>query len=595
MGPSVIDANTSKTFFGMIAGKAPVQMQVNFTTKPTARTGQGGDGNYIVQATTLNLLYYKPASSYKQITFFLQYLDPNTANNWITYDAKYPEVSYGINTANLVVNTTKDYTNYNNILKTGQFAYNSTSMDPRTGRWGMVANSQLGSVSPGTWGSQNPSSNTSYLLETTANSTYNSATLGTFSVLETDRPRADKANLVLYATPCAVSQNGTPGPNNQMHWFSGTTYYASAGSPGYASPFDFMGLFTQNNPALLFNSKGGPSVAATAGQQNYVEDADGMVRLAMGGYNTDTAMTDSSTSSLAQTPSSDPSRIGLPEATASTVSDNAVATATAQTQSRPMILNRPFRSVSEMSYAFQGTPWKNIDFFTPASGDSALLDTFCLTQPPASAMVAGKVDLNTRQIPVLQALVAGAYRDEFNNVSSPPSYALPPLSGAEANNVATKLVGITSDTTHAWRGPLKNISGLVGRFVASPGSTTGYSDFYTYAPASPANGQPASMTYAGLSAALDSTVYTNSTNSASASAPYIQRFREAGLRPLVDAGQVRVWNLLIDVVAQTGRYPKSATGFDQFVVNGQTRLWVHVAIDRYTGQVIDKQVEVVTP
>jgi hypothetical protein len=29
------------------------------------------------------------------------------------------------------------------------------------------------------------------------------------------------------------------------------------------------------------------------------------------------------------------------------------------------------------------------------------------------------------------------------------------------------------------------------------------------------------------------------------------------------------------------------------VVEGEQRYWVHVAIDRFTGQVIDKQIEVV--
>ena len=32
---------------------------------------------------------------------------------------------------------------------------------------------------------------------------------------------------------------------------------------------------------------------------------------------------------------------------------------------------------------------------------------------------------------------------------------------------------------------------------------------------------------------------------------------------------------------------------DQFLVEGEQRYWVHVAIDRLTGEVIDKQTEVV--
>jgi hypothetical protein len=50
---------------------------------------------------------------------------------------------------------------------------------------------------------------------------------------------------------------------------------------------------------------------------------------------------------------------------------------------------------------------------------------------------------------------------------------------------------------------------------------------------------------------------------------------------------------MIDVVAQTGRYPQSAGTLDKYVVEGEQRYWVHVAIDRLTGEVIDKQIEVV--
>jgi hypothetical protein len=58
--------------------------------------------------------------------------------------------------------------------------------------------------------------------------------------------------------------------------------------------------------------------------------------------------------------------------------------------------------------------------------------------------------------------------------------------------------------------------------------------------------------------------------------------------------QTRVWNLLIDVVAQSGRYKPNATSLqNDFIVEGEQHYWVHVAIDRFTGQVIDKQIEVV--
>jgi hypothetical protein len=70
--------------------------------------------------------------------------------------------------------------------------------------------------------------------------------------------------------------------------------------------------------------------------------------------------------------------------------------------------------------------------------------------------------------------------------------------------------------------------------------------------------------------------------------------RESIARALSETVQTRTWNLLIDVIAQSGHYPPNAASFANFVVEGEKHYWVHVAIDRFTGQVIDRQVEVVT-
>ena len=69
--------------------------------------------------------------------------------------------------------------------------------------------------------------------------------------------------------------------------------------------------------------------------------------------------------------------------------------------------------------------------------------------------------------------------------------------------------------------------------------------------------------------------------------------QETVTRALAEVGQTRTWNLLIDVVAQSGRYPPTATNLSQFVVEGEKRYWLHVAIDRFTGEVIDQQLEAV--
>ena len=51
---------------------------------------------------------------------------------------------------------------------------------------------------------------------------------------------------------------------------------------------------------------------------------------------------------------------------------------------------------------------------------------------------------------------------------------------------------------------------------------------------------------------------------------------------------------MIDAIAQSGHYKPNATSpQNDFIVEGEQHYWVHVAIDRFTGQVIDKQIEAV--
>ena len=69
------------------------------------------------------------------------------------------------------------------------------------------------------------------------------------------------------------------------------------------------------------------------------------------------------------------------------------------------------------------------------------------------------------------------------------------------------------------------------------------------------------------------------------------RMREAVVRALVDSGQTRVWNIMLDLIVQTGRLPSAATDLKQFVKEGEHRVWVFLAIDRLTGEVLDKIVE----
>jgi hypothetical protein len=49
----------------------------------------------------------------------------------------------------------------------------------------------------------------------------------------------------------------------------------------------------------------------------------------------------------------------------------------------------------------------------------------------------------------------------------------------------------------------------------------------------------------------------------------------------------------LDVIVQTGNYPLKASGAQHIMVTGETRAWVHLAIDRLTGEVLERQVEFV--
>jgi hypothetical protein len=247
---------------------------------------------------------------------------------------------------------------------------------------------------------------------------------------------------------------------------------------------------------------------------------------------------------------------------------------------RPVVLNRPFRSVSELGVVFSGTPWRNLDFTVPESGAAALLDLFCLNDTSDSrAMVAGRVNLNTRQVPVLRAILSGAYKDEFNLGNTLVNGT---MSTNLANAVASALVARTHSTNYP-SGPLMNISELTGSWNSQVNTSGGA-----------ING---SASYTGFS---DDTISSSTNDLTSTLASYgtdpeirIERFREASVRGLASTGQTRVWNLMIDLIVQTGRYPPQATGLDQFQVEGEQRLWVHLAIDRLTGQLLDKQIEVV--
>jgi hypothetical protein len=207
------------------------------------------------------------------------------------------------------------------------------------------------------------------------------------------------------------------------------------------------------------------------------------------------------------------------------------------------VLNRPFQNVGELGYAYNPITGNTLDFRTAGSSDAALLDflTFNTTDNTATYNVpyplrAGLVNINTRNSAVIAAILTGASLNETS-----------PATGVSASGARTA-------------------AGLIA------------------AATDPSSGQPATSRrdIARLAAAVTNSPFTTN-----------EETRETVARALTDTTQTRTWGLLIDVVAQSGRYAPGETDLRKFIVEGEQHYWVHVAIDRFTGQVLDKQIEVV--
>jgi hypothetical protein len=608
-------------------------------------------------------------------TYRIQYAT-NSAGPWYTYDKKYGKYSSGTSGGwdggqTPMVGYIGAPTLFNGYDKStpsgsqrpGDSGYWCTAIDPRSGRFGLVTSAHENSTgsghgfcfgyrlrepccNPAAVGGWNMSGGMGVNIFTFWGwLDYINGVTGTL------RPFAQAG---AYTDGWRDFQTNMPRWNYQQWFVNGVGQ-----SLGLMAP---IGSLEQNNSDswTSYQQAYTNTVPACQVAPFYYADPDGVVRRAMGAYvprikalnDTNISLVEyTGTTTVADVgaigalPNLAPANttVGLPMARASTnatvttnlgidgtmtIISNSVATTANyvyQDQSRPYFLNRPYRTVAELGCVFRDTPWKNLDFFTPESADNPLLDVFSISENiDPSGLVAGKIDLNTRQQPVLQAILSGGALDDSQTglgLNTPASFA----TNAFASNVAAALINRTTNTANPTNGPLMNPAELVGRYMISNaiknvslqpivdlGKNSNPSISLLTAASNFCDGK---LSYAGFSggawdsvngAPLISSPSTDVTSAADASyaasatlngiqetVKYVQRFHEAPIRALAACGQTRVWNLMIDVVAQTGKYPMSAAGIDNFMVEGEQRYWVHLAIDRLTGQVLDKQIEVV--
>lgn len=239
-------------------------------------------------------------------------------------------------------------------------------------------------------------------------------------------------------------------------------------------------------------------------------------------------------------------------------------------KARPIILNRPFQSVAEMSYASRDLPWKTLDFWNANSGDSALLDYFCLNSSEidagATPIIAGVVNPNTASPVVLAALISGASKDVKRDGSAA-------IDWTQALKIAESLSAYLQSTSSD-AGPLRSRAEIIGRWDSSLKKFTG----------------PWTGTFVGTTRSENAGSQATRDALGNDVAFYEPR-RVSLVRALADNAEPRVWNLLIDITAQSGRISPNTTDLEDFVVEGSVRQWIFVAIDRMTGKILDQRLE----
>ncbi len=208
----------------------------------------------------------------------------------------------------------------------------------------------------------------------------------------------------------------------------------------------------------------------------------------------------------------------------------------------PIVLNHPFSNVGEFGYGLD-TPngFQPLSFVTETSNDKAVLDFFTYNPILHTYPRAGILNLNTRNVSVIAAALKAALKND--TIAPPPSSGV--ISASEGTAAAQRIVDETKLR------PVLN-RGDVARLVR-----------------------------------------------VGANAAWTKEQKEAIARSLAEMGQARTWNLMIDAIAQTGKCAPGETDVAKFIVEGEKRYWLHIALARDlntdgTVDVLATQLEEVT-
>jgi hypothetical protein len=209
----------------------------------------------------------------------------------------------------------------------------------------------------------------------------------------------------------------------------------------------------------------------------------------------------------------------------------------------PIVLDHAFTTVAELGYGLKTeNSFTPVNLHTTGNQDATLLDFFTFNPVDHPYPRLGIVNLNTRNPAALAAILKSALKRDVD--ATPTPNPLPTVSQTDADNAAQAIVNETTNIT-AGHGPALTRADI-GRLTsvavsAIPSACSAYS-----------------------SEELD-------------------KCKETIARALSEVTQTRTWNLMIDVIAQTGKYAPGTTSITdstKFVVEGEKRYWLHIALGR---------------
>jgi hypothetical protein len=215
----------------------------------------------------------------------------------------------------------------------------------------------------------------------------------------------------------------------------------------------------------------------------------------------------------------------------------------------PIVLNHAFSTTGDLGYGlrpdYAPARFQRLDFHT-ANPDATLLDFFTYNPVDHNYPRIGVTSLNTNNKEVIAAILQSALKKDVD--LNPPN-PLPTVAPSEAAAAAQAIFNATNPSAGGTRATSRADIGRLTAAAAGAIGNPGYTD------------------------------------------EELEKLPETIARALSEVVQARTWNLMIDVIAQTGRYTPNAPdlGGSNFIVEGEKRYWLHIALGR---DLINGQVDV---